>query len=187
MVIGGLWHGASWNYVFWGAMHGFFLVLNHVCREAFPHIKINKLFCWLLTFSFVNATWVIFRSPDLTTAKNILLGLLGLNGVSVPPRHLNFFENFSFFPVISTQGIWQGIPIPGGTISFIYLIILCFAVTVFLPNLYALYDYDRKNENNKHGLSGFYHSRVFCVFAIILFWISIFNFTKPSPFLYFRF
>ena len=76
MVLGGLWHGAGWTFVCWGALHGFFLIINHGWRAARRLLGIadnaggvaGRLAAWALTFLAVVVAWVFFRAPDLNTA-----------------------------------------------------------------------------------------------------------------------
>jgi len=85
MVLGGLWHGASWTFVVWGALHGFYLVVNHVWRRlrgAAHHTgPAQRAASWLLTFVAVCFAWVFFRSGSFLDATQILRGMVGLNGV----------------------------------------------------------------------------------------------------------
>jgi alginate O-acetyltransferase complex protein AlgI len=76
MVLGGLWHGAAWTFVIWGALHGAALVIVHLARARLSQWKI-AIPAWLgvlCTFYFVTFAWVYFRAPDLNTANRILLG-----------------------------------------------------------------------------------------------------------------
>jgi alginate O-acetyltransferase complex protein AlgI len=69
MVIGGLWHGASWNFVIWGGIHGGLLVFQKLLQKIFPSLseniffkhKIGKLFSILLTQYFIFLAWIAFR------------------------------------------------------------------------------------------------------------------------------
>jgi len=66
MILGGLWHGAAWGFVLWGALHGAALALEHVRRgraRALPPAA-----AWLFTFLFVCLAWIPFRAPNLGTA-----------------------------------------------------------------------------------------------------------------------
>jgi alginate O-acetyltransferase complex protein AlgI len=86
MLLGGLWHGAGWTYVIWGALHGLYLVANHLWRAIFPEQRTNRWYrlgCGLLTFAAVVVAWVFFRSPDIETALRIQGGLIGLNGLGL--------------------------------------------------------------------------------------------------------
>lgn len=90
MLLGGLWHGAGWNYVLWGAWHGVGLALNHAWRRlmgggeqgtrSLPGILVGTL----LTYLFVVFGWVLFRAQDLTTAGSIMASMVGMNGLDLP-------------------------------------------------------------------------------------------------------
>lgn len=90
MVLGGLWHGAGWNFVIWGALHGGFLVVNHAWRDLCRLLPLRlppaagRLLGIGLTFVCVVFAWVYFRAPDLATANRIVLGMLGAHGAAVP-------------------------------------------------------------------------------------------------------
>lgn len=77
MLLGGLWHGASWKFVFWGAMHGTVLAIE----KAFQIPKLTsknftlKLAAGLVTFHFVAFCWIFFRASDFTNALNIITNI----------------------------------------------------------------------------------------------------------------
>ncbi|MDD3269202.1 MAG: MBOAT family protein [Syntrophomonadaceae bacterium] len=81
-LIGGLWHGAAWTFVFWGFLHGLALVLHRVWQQA--NIKMNKVLAWVICFNFINLTWVFFRARSWGDAVKVLQGMLGLNGMVLP-------------------------------------------------------------------------------------------------------
>jgi len=87
MVLGGLWHGANWTYVFWGSLHGLYLGINHAFRAAVApvakQLETSRLYLfasWLVTFLAVVVAWVFFRAPTFTAAGRVLHAM-----VSVPP------------------------------------------------------------------------------------------------------
>jgi D-alanyl-lipoteichoic acid acyltransferase DltB (MBOAT superfamily) len=103
MLLGGLWHGAGWTFVFWGALHGFYLVINHAW-----HAVLRRLGCdptittiWgraagrLLTFLAVVVGWVFFRAADWQGATDILSAMAGMNGVA--PEVASPFTNPEIF------------------------------------------------------------------------------------------
>lgn len=82
MLLGGLWHGAAWTFVVWGALHGLYLVVERMLRGKI-HIKINAfngILLAFLTYTLVNFTWVFFRAREFSTAKNMISSMLFLNG-----------------------------------------------------------------------------------------------------------
>jgi D-alanyl-lipoteichoic acid acyltransferase DltB (MBOAT superfamily) len=80
MFLAGLWHGAAWTFVVWGLVHGFFLgshaVLRRVGRTP-KSVALNRA----LTFLLVCAAFVIFRSPSLGVAGDVLSSMFGLQGL----------------------------------------------------------------------------------------------------------
>lgn len=70
MVLGGLWHGASWNFVLWGALHGVMLVLHQAWRALSPW-RVPAVLAVPLTFLLVAWAWIPFRAADLETAARL--------------------------------------------------------------------------------------------------------------------
>jgi alginate O-acetyltransferase complex protein AlgI len=81
MLLGGLWHGASWTFLLWGGIHGGALSAERWARERFEGYRLPAWVAWLVTFHVVCVAWVFFRAPDLGTAFDVLGGL-GLSGPS---------------------------------------------------------------------------------------------------------
>ena len=67
MLLGGLWHGASWNFVIWGAGHGIWLVLERRSTRFFPQTRFFKWLKIVLVFHGVCLLWVFFRASDFVT------------------------------------------------------------------------------------------------------------------------
>jgi len=93
MLIGGLWHGSAWTFIFWGALHGIFLIINHSWRTLKTKMGWEakgisySIACQSLTFLSVLFAWVFFRSQNFESAMIIVKGMVGFNGVTLP---LNF-------------------------------------------------------------------------------------------------
>lgn len=77
MVLGGLWHGAGWAFVIWGALHGLALGINHVIRDAFPRPRVPLVVKWVVVQSVVFVAWIFFRARDFTSASNVLHSMVG--------------------------------------------------------------------------------------------------------------
>jgi D-alanyl-lipoteichoic acid acyltransferase DltB (MBOAT superfamily) len=100
MLLGGLWHGANWTFVVWGALHGFYLWVEKIIAdirkdkvkaiavtpagdvgvlgpvpELFKKKTVNNFILALLTFLLINVTWIFFRSPDFTSAWRMLTSM----------------------------------------------------------------------------------------------------------------
>src|SRR5205807_7330674 len=67
MVLGGLWHGASWTFVIWGLLHGVGVAIVHLVKNVLMLKFLRTIPTWLavlITFHFVTFTWVFFRAPS---------------------------------------------------------------------------------------------------------------------------
>jgi D-alanyl-lipoteichoic acid acyltransferase DltB (MBOAT superfamily) len=75
MALGGIWHGAGWNFLIWGLVHGLLLCVNHFWDQfnrAYLCVKIPRVIAAGMTLLVVMMLWVIFRAPDLGTAIRML-------------------------------------------------------------------------------------------------------------------
>jgi alginate O-acetyltransferase complex protein AlgI len=87
MLIGGLWHGASWTFVVWGGLHGLYLSVERVLRKRFSGYRPGRVAAaglGLLTFVLVNIAWVFFRAKTFHEAIVILGGMFGRNTHAEP-------------------------------------------------------------------------------------------------------
>lgn len=75
--VSGLWHGASWNFVFWGVCHGLFMVITRMFKSFFD--RLHPVFNWCMTFSFVNVLWLFFRAENFSQALTVLKALFSWN------------------------------------------------------------------------------------------------------------
>ena len=87
MLIGGLWHGAAFTFVIWGALHGIYLMINHGWIRLKSHFDRRGIRIFLptlagqgLTLFSVMMAWVFFASPSLNIAAGVFSGLVGANG-----------------------------------------------------------------------------------------------------------
>jgi alginate O-acetyltransferase complex protein AlgI len=80
MLLGGLWHGAAWNFVLWGAWHGLLLVVERLLHRRVARFRVAGIFRTMLL---VLIGWVLFRSPDLRTAGSMYAGMIGLKGLAL--------------------------------------------------------------------------------------------------------
>jgi D-alanyl-lipoteichoic acid acyltransferase DltB (MBOAT superfamily) len=93
MVLGGLWHGAGWTFVVWGALHGLYLVVCHAWTTFFSAKDISRsnlskrfrrISAGTLTFLAVVVAWVFFRASSLDSALLLCKAMLGFNGLELP-------------------------------------------------------------------------------------------------------
>jgi alginate O-acetyltransferase complex protein AlgI len=81
-LIGGIWHGAGWTFVFWGFLHGAGIVIHRIWKKH--GLSMPKVLAWLVTFNFVNIAWVFFRAKSWGDAMKVLGGMFGMNGIVLP-------------------------------------------------------------------------------------------------------
>ncbi|WP_343859617.1 MBOAT family O-acyltransferase [Aliiglaciecola litoralis] len=97
MVLGGLWHGAGWNFIIWGFLHGSYLVINHfytairIKLSSAPPSTVEKLFYWLLTIFAVIVAWVFFRAETLDGALHLLKSMFGFLEVHGSQPKSNYY------------------------------------------------------------------------------------------------
>lgn len=92
MLIGGLWHGSSWNFVIWGGIHGLFLSLEKFTFTTFK-IKTFNSFGYIYTFIVVLIAWIFFRAPDFQSASTIIMEIFSFNYGSLFIGDMNAFIN----------------------------------------------------------------------------------------------
>lgn len=94
MLLGGLWHGAAWTFVFWGFLHGAYLVLHRLLLELYSRLGVKvdsftaRALSWLgwpVTLALVWITWVFFRAPNFHDAWVITAAMLGFSGMTEAP------------------------------------------------------------------------------------------------------
>ncbi|SFV53175.1 Probable poly(beta-D-mannuronate) O-acetylase [hydrothermal vent metagenome] len=91
-LLGGIWHGAGWTFVLWGAMHGVALILHRIWNLL--GYRLPAIIAWVTTFIFINVSWVFFRANDWESAIKVLKGMSGATGIVLPPfigNHINHF------------------------------------------------------------------------------------------------
>jgi alginate O-acetyltransferase complex protein AlgI len=77
-LLSGLWHGASWNFILWGAFHGLFLVLERLFLSD-VYQKIGRLVSTVITFIIVVTGWVLFRNENIESAMDVIRKMYSFN------------------------------------------------------------------------------------------------------------
>jgi len=171
MTLGGLWHGAGWTFVAWGAFHGILLSINHLFGGGAASVVgwWKKIWAVPLTFLVVVIGWVLFRSADLDTAWRMFMAMIGA-------------ESPGLGPLLKSRNF----------ISFAILL----ALVWFVPNTRRmLADWDPNCEPIKPGETLHGRMRVFAwqpttTWALItglIFAVCVLSLSKVSEFLYFQF
>jgi alginate O-acetyltransferase complex protein AlgI len=92
MLLGGLWHGAAWTFVVWGALHGFYLLVNHAWSGFAARVEaangrrptLGAPLAHAMTLLAVMVAWVFFAAPSFASAISVLAGMFGANGLARP-------------------------------------------------------------------------------------------------------
>lgn len=166
-LIGGLWHGAAWTFVFWGFLHGMALVVHRLWQKL--NLRMNKVLAWLITFNFINIAWVFFRAHSWGDAIKVLRAMLGLNGVTLPESLagiLGFLTPYhvSFGGFLMEDFLHQATPV----------LLVCMVLVLFAKNSLEL----------KHS---FKPSPANAVFIAALAVAAILSLTRVSEFIYVNF
>ena len=102
MLLGGLWHGASWTFVAWGGLHGIYLAIERSLRARFVNYRpgpVAFLLLGLVTYTLVNLTWVFFRARTFGKAWMVLGAMLGRSPAATP-----ILDTFSLLSVLVIVG-----------------------------------------------------------------------------------
>lgn len=154
-IISGIWHGAGWTFIIWGALHGLAIVLHRLWKNK--GLKLNKYFAWIITFLFINITWIFFRANNLNEVSIVLAKIFDFGFI---------FENSLKVKEI-TKGYFGF-----GSTEFVYM--LATFVILFFRNSYEL-------------LNNFKSSKRYLIFTVIIFIASFFTLNRTSDFLYYNF
>ncbi|HIO97116.1 MAG TPA: MBOAT family protein [Leucothrix sp.] len=163
-LIGGMWHGAGWTFIFWGFLHGLALIIHRTWVGL--SITMPKWIAWFITFNFVNVAWVFFRAKDFEDALKVLKGMF--SGNLVLPEMLAGKLSF-----LQPYGIEFG-ALNGVTPFSILFIVAGFIVVLFTKNT------QQQMQTNVVSTSKM-------LLSAILFTLSVLSFYKVSEFIYFNF
>jgi len=139
MLIGGFWHGASWTFIAWGALHGFYLIVNHFWHSFKRKVGIplgNPSWAEVaaaraITLLAVIVGWVFFKASTFDGAFVILKGMVGLNGFMVPTTLAEPLARIPGFAALDLQvGVLQHFSGPRQLAVTLALMLLA----LFAPN-----------------------------------------------------
>ncbi|MFA5216010.1 MBOAT family protein [Sulfuricurvum sp.] len=167
-LVGGLWHGASWMFVIWGALHGIAIVLHRAWQQMGQ--KMNTLLAWFITFNFINFTWIFFRAKDWDDALKVIQGMLGFSGIMLPEKYtkgLMFLQQYG----IEFGGVFGDIQ---GKAQTIVYIVVATIITLKLKNAMEM-------------VKEFQPTRLNLLYTMALFFTALSMMSRVSEFLYFNF
>jgi len=167
-MLGGIWHGAGWTFVFWGFLHGMALVVHRFWKAL--GFTMPKVLAWFITFNFINIAWVFFRAKEWEDALKVLDGMSGFDKVVLP----NVLSSKMSF--LSQYGVEFGNfidAIHGDTTTILWLLFGFVLIGGF--------------KNSIQEMSAFKMSLKTVLFSGVIFVIGILSSNKVSEFLYFNF
>ena len=160
-LLGGIWHGAAWTFVIWGALHGVATSLQRIWGKL--NFKMPGFIAVFITFVFVNITWVFFRSQHVSTSIEMIKTMLGITNFSLPEFAHGAIQYGGNLQNIAFNNIKNPL----------YPVLICFIFILF----------DNFNDIDKK----FKPSIAKAVFISLFFCWLLFNMNKVSEFLYFNF
>jgi D-alanyl-lipoteichoic acid acyltransferase DltB (MBOAT superfamily) len=199
MLLGGLWHGAGWTFLFWGGLHGAYLIVNHAWRNLWRHPIDrwwSRLMARMVTLFFVMIAWVFFRAESFSGALAVFDGMRNL------PKTL--FERFG---PLAEGLLWFGFRFDGpsigsGNIESMYWLVFWLLLLWTIPNSQqwlarfepAYSDHHREETEATAPpllrlLPAFHWkpSTVWAVITGILFATGLLSLSRVSEFLYYQF
>jgi alginate O-acetyltransferase complex protein AlgI len=186
MLLGGLWHGAGWNFLVWGGLHGIYLCINHLWigwrggkAKGLATGWVAKGACWAITFFAVVIAWVFFRARTAYGAWQMLGGLFGFEAGSsayASPGIVRLMD----LPVLVGEErlLWIG----GCVVALALVIALC------LPNVPRLFRYrEYRRAPEQAALLRWRPNGAWALVTAFALAISLFGMWQRLEFLYFQF
>ena len=164
MLLGGLWHGAAWTFVVWGALHGAYLCVNHAWSNYGPAVaprfaRVANAAAFILTFVSVVVAWVFFRADSISSATFVLSRMAD--------------------PTNSVFG--------RGEMANAMFIAVYAAIAWGAPNTQEIMSYDHKNRVVGENLNGWLRRPGFLYAAAATLAFGVLGISQHSEFIYFRF
>ncbi|WP_213742383.1 MBOAT family protein [Bradyrhizobium sp. dw_411] len=184
MLLGGLWHGAGWNFLIWGGLHGLYLCINHLWQawrggRASKSGLFVKIVSWAITFVAVVLAWVFFRAKTLGGAWQMLSSLFGFDGGSsayASPGILRLMD----LPLLVGEPLLLTI---GGS-----AVALALAIALGLPNVPQLFGYrEYRRAPERTNFVRWRPNAVWALLSALALAISLFGMWQRLEFLYFQF
>lgn len=185
MLLGGLWHGAGWNFLIWGGLHGLYLCINHLwqawrgSRVISPSGPFAKGISWVITFFAVVLAWVFFRAKTLDGAWQMLSSLFGFEADSsayASPGILRLMD----LPLL--VGEPRLLTIGGGAVA------LALIIALGLPNVPQLFGYrEYRRAPERTNFVRWRPNAAWALLSALALAISLFGMWQRLEFLYFQF
>lgn len=169
-IIGGLWHGAGWTFIFWGFLHGVALMIHRAWSKL--GFTMWTWLAWLITFNFINIAWVFFRAKEWEDAVRILGAMFSLDNIVLSEIYFKFLGKYNGV-YFKYGNVFQNIL--GENKTTIFIIVAFILVLVF--------------KNSMQLRDSFISSKRTFLFAVSIFCFAFIQSVMSSTevFLYFNF
>jgi hypothetical protein len=164
-ILGGIWHGAGWTFVFWGFLHGAALVIHRGWNSL--GFAMPKVFAWFITFNFINIAWVFFRAKEWDDVFKVYSGMFGLEGI------MNTYANEMYILEGKLSSKNMFLTIQGDALTLKFILLSFVLVLVF--------------KSSSQYLHTFKFSLFYLLLCVSSASIAILHLTRMSEFLYFNF
>lgn len=198
MLLGGLWHGAGWTFVLWGALHGFYLIINHGWHWLRRRLRLRgatrstaeKLAGRIVTFLAVVVGWVFFRSTTMHGAMGMLQGMAGMHGIVWPSQQSGQLGLLAQY-FVAAGGRFENTQLFSGVKDLVSIGIML-AIVWLAPNTMQLLRKFKPALGVEDLLTGHHGvvwapTRLWLVIIVLLAVACILNLAQVSEFLYFQF
>jgi len=166
-ILGGLWHGAGWTFIFWGFLHGAALVIHRAWKNL--GFTMNAVLAWFITFNFINIAWVFFRAKEWDDAIKVLKAMFGFTGIEFSSKYAEKLAYLNDYGI--TFGEWLHHINGNKSVSWILIGLIIVLAT----------------KNSKQLRESFKPTKWYLIFSIVLMMYAVSNLNKLSEFLYFNF
>ncbi len=168
-IVSGIWHGANWTFVLWGALHGACQVLHRIFRKPF-----DKLFApikWFITFLFINIAWLLFRADSVSQWWYMVNKAFGI-------KYRTMHEGLvSVFKIPRLRTVLSAVGLPYTDMSvYVFGMVLMFTACMFIC-LVPKNNLEREHKTNVWTL----------VITMALFMVCLLSLSNVTSFLYFNF
>src|SRR6202165_983173 len=189
MLLGGLWHGAGWNFLIWGGLHGVYLCINHLWRAwrndasqssvSVPVARALTTLSWAVTFLAVVIAWVFFRAKTATGAWRMLGSLVGISADSSAYVSSGILRVMDLPVLIGADQVWL---IGTGLVATALFIALS------LPNVPQILRYrEYRRAPEQSAYVRWRPNAAWALFTALALSISLFGMWQRMEFLYFQF
>lgn len=186
MLLGGLWHGASWTFMLWGGLHGMYLMLNHFwikLGRPYHQLPGYKTLCHLLTFIVVVIAWVPFRADDFNATMSILHSMLSISEFSLP----SFLSPWLSWMPVSFGGMFKHDLCDWHNATLWLLALTFISFKANNSNEWLGYQGVSKGYKVKSSVISFAPTKTWAFMIATLLLLSLILMAQESEFLYFQF